>query len=71
MSNEKKYFGNAKIVQSPFGEIPTVWLSNQDLKDLLESSERRGQKGVSLSIKKRKDPDNFGNTHNVELYIKP
>jgi len=71
MLNEKKYFGNAKIVTTSFGEIPSVWLSNQDLKDLLEYLERRGQKGVSLSVKKRKDPDNFGNTHNVELYIKP
>ena len=60
---EKIYCGNAKIIQTQYGEMVKVTMSPKHIQALNDNVNERGW--INLSITKNKEADKYGNTHSV------
>ena len=56
----KIYVGSAKTIETKFGEIMKVSFSEADIEKMKENL-NNGR--VKVAIMKRKESDNYGNTH--------
>ena len=62
-----KYIGNAKTVNTKFGEMTKLMYHINDLKDLVKFMEDNQMQFVNIDIKQKKEPSKAGYTHYGEI----
>lgn len=68
MAKDRLYCGNAKFVQTRYGDIVKVSLCLDDIpEEEVYVSEKTGKRYVTVDVKEMRSQDRFGNTHSVEV----
>jgi outer membrane protein assembly factor BamA len=63
--SDKIYCGNAKAIETKYGEIMKVSFSRSDIEKLNQNLNEKGY--VNLNITERREADKYGNTHSVVI----
>ena len=61
---DKKYCGNAKVIETQYGELTRISITSEDIATLQKNLDNGW---VNVTIKKRKEPSKGGMTHYLEI----
>ena len=65
--SDKIYCGNAKIVNTNFGELPKISLSKKDINEMVSYMKSEKLEWINLMMKAKKDPQPGKSTHYLEV----
>jgi hypothetical protein len=65
--SEKIYCGNARLVQTQFGELTKVSFSKDDINKMIAYMRQEGSDWINLILKEKKDPKPGKPTHYLEV----
>jgi hypothetical protein len=70
MSDTKIRFGSGKTLTNQYGSMQSLYFSVKNLEEMLALVKEKNLKGLSLNVKEKREPDQYGNILYCEVYEK-